>query len=144
VIVAIAGSARRRVTQGDLVAVNELVGRLVFEHGRRLCVVSVGCSRQTIGRGVMESCIKLNARFCEAVLVRYGEGFDGDKALLDKLYKRRNLWLADVADEFYLFTGTSEHDMIADVAARAKAKVGEARVHVYPQGSFGEQGRVTA
>lgn len=141
-IVAIAGSARRRVTIGDARAVSEIVGKLMLDHGRRLCVASVGCSRGTIGRDVLEACVKMNVRFCESVLVRYGDGFEGDKALLDKLYARRNLWLADVADEFHLFTGPSQKDMIYDIAIRAKAKVGPARVHVYNEGAFGEQGRI--
>lgn len=127
-IVVILGSRERAITPIDKRTVEELLAKLMFEHGSRLLVLSYGCDIG-IGRMVADTSQRLNIKFSECRVKFYQDGFTPEE--INKLYAVRNSAWLSIGDEFHLFTGPNPDGLVEQLIVPAIGKVKSERVKVY-------------
>lgn len=129
-IVAVVGSRERRQHPDDRSKVEEVIGRLMFEHGNRLVVVSVGCDFG-INKTVFDICSRLNIKLVEFRSKFFGPDFLPEE--INKMFSARNASVVAISDEFYLFTGPNPEGLVEQIEKPARAKVNDSRVFMYEE-----------
>lgn len=127
--------ARERKSVDDEKAVVATLEELRNQYGSSMVVISAACDAG-IGTFVKQRCLvnKKDFRFIEIALRIYA---DLPRSRMMQAFKARNAFLADLGDEFYIFTDPDHPVTTDDLIARIKkveADTGSARpTHIYPK-----------